>query len=167
MLKNLAKRERTIFLVAVTVIFLLFCSYLFTPMVDKIIGLDKEISASRLKLKNYYLLLSRKEIIRNKYADFVLAGYFNKHDNETISIVSELENLCKSAGARIVEIRPKDKAEGSIGLIEARTIGTTENYLKLFYDMENSPYLLRVKKVQISFRKDDGLLDGVLVVSPL
>ncbi len=166
MLKNLAKRERIIFLIALIVVFLLFCSYLFTPMVDKITGLNKEISVSRLKLKNYYLLLSRKEMIKSKYADFVSAGYFNKHDNETINVVSELENLCKSAGARIVEIRPKDKDEGSTGLIEARTVGTIENYLKLFYDMENSPYLLKMKKAQISLRKEDGLLDGILVVSP-
>jgi hypothetical protein len=74
-----------------------------------------------------------------------------------------MEDLCRNANVRIIEIRPKDKTGGF--LIETRTNGAMENYLKLFYDIENSPCLLKMKKFQLSFKQDNSLLEGVLIVS--
>ncbi len=85
------------------------------------------------------------------------------------SILSELENLAKLSGLRITDIRPqspKALRTHKEFLVEVRQEGKIEAQLRFIYELENSQYLLRIKKLQLN-PKIDGQLEGNLLISKI
>ncbi len=164
MIKVLNRREKFIFYATIGVIVFAFIfNFFLAPVLSRNDTLNNEIRLNREKLKNYLWLLSNKEAIQKKYAKFFPADNLTgQEQTETTGTLSELENLAKNSGIKIIDIRPQQG-----GKIDLRAEGSLENYMKFIYNLENSLALLRIKKFQISAKPNSSALDGNFLISQL
>ncbi len=172
MIKALNKREKIIFYAALgVVVSTLVFNLLFGPALAKNLQLNKEINIARLKLRRYARLLSHKGDIQNKYEKLVsFPGVSGEEKGSLVSALTELENLAKNANIRIMEIKPQgvdyqsSDVSGEI-LIDLRAEGTMEEYLKFFYNIENSLSLLKIEKLRLSAKPNAPILEGAFSIS--
>lgn len=164
------KREKVfLYLTIMVVIFSIGFNFLINPLLQKNDKLNKEINRNKAKLTKYTWLLSQKDYIQNKYSNLIAGVDLSaKGQDRLISVLSELENLAKTANIRIIDLRP----EGGRGTglskeinIDLRTEGVIEDYLKFIYDIENSLALLRIKRFQLNAKPNTPLLEGVFFIS--
>lgn len=153
------------------IIFSIGFNYLIAPILTKNENLNREIKINRARLKKYLQLLSQKDYIRNKYNNFFnhLKDSAAKEDT-LVSVLSELENLAKASNIRIIDIRPqapKSMALYKEVLIDLRTEGAMEGYLKFIYNIENSLPPLRIKRLQLNAKPNTSALEGNFSVSQL
>jgi len=173
MIKVLSKREKFIFYATIGVIVFAFIfNFFLAPVLTRNDNLNNEIRLNREKLKNYLWLLNNKEAIKKKYAKFVPADNLTSQEHTgAVDTLSELENLAKNSGIKIIDIRPQQGAKGTgiykENLIDLRAEGSLENYMKFIYNLENSLSLLRIKKFQISAKPNSIALDGNFLISQL
>jgi len=172
MQKILTQREKTILFATIGIVFIsILYNFTITPVILKNSLLNKDILSTRMKLKKYLVLLSQKQSLQTKY------NYLNVEkppdgvkENSTLITLSEIENMANTAHIRILDIRPQlRKTEGSYDeiLIELRTEGSLNDYIKFIYDLENSLLLLRIKRFQFSSRSNSALLEANFSVSKL
>ena len=140
------------------------------PVLNKNDALNKQINIAREKLKKYLQLLSQKEDIQNKYSNFSTRFKISgQPEDRVVSTFSELEGLAKEANIRIIDIRPQGTSKAAAlykeALIDLKTEGTTEGYLKFIYDIENSLLLLRIKRYQLTTKPNTPLLEGSFSIS--
>ncbi len=171
MIKAFTKREKLILYITVAIIiFSFFFSVFIMPILAKDEALDKEISAAKIKLHRYLRLIAQKDYIHDKYKKLSGQAIGDAAMGENISggILSDLQNLAKASGIRIIDIRsqePKKTALYKEMIIDLRLEGAMEDYLKFVYNLENSLLLLRVKRIQINVKPNSPLLEGSLSVS--
>lgn len=156
------KREKLIFYItAGVIIFTLGFNFLLAPILNKNAALNKEVNFYRAKLKKYLWLLTQKDKIRAKYSkfssDIKLSG---SQEDSLVSAFSELENLANASGIKIIDLRPQKK-----DLIDLRTEGSMEGYLKFIYNLENSLSLLRIKTFRLTAKPNSSILEGSFSVS--
>jgi Tfp pilus assembly protein PilO len=166
------KREKIIFSATIGVfIFAVIFNLFFVPVLNRNDTLSRELSFTRAKLVKYTQLLGKKDTIRNKYGEF--ASTFkapSKQEDTLVDSLTELENLSKQSNIKILDIRPQ--APKNLGLyreilIDLRTEGSMENYLKFIYNLENSLSLLRIIRFQLSSRPNTPTLEGSFSISQL
>lgn len=173
MIRVLSRRERVIlYATAGVIIFAAIFNFLLAPVLTKNDNLNKEINLKRAKLKKYLWLLSQKEAIQGKYSKFSSApGGLGQEQDALVSALSELENLAKNSGVKIIDLRPQQPAGGRDLyreiLIDLRTEGEMAGYLKFIYELENSLSLLRIKKFQLSAKPNSTILEGSFSISQL
>lgn len=170
-LKLLTKRERIIFFLTIAIICVsLSFNYIFKPLVKKFNFLNQEILTYKIKLEKAFRLLEEREGIKAKYTKVSSLVKENVSEEELLaSILSELENLAKLSGLRITDIRPqspKALRTHKEFLIEVKQEGQIQAFLRFIYELENSGYLLRIKKLQLN-PKTDGQLEGNLLISKI
>jgi len=169
----LKKREKLIIYSTIgTIIFAVIFNLLIAPVLTKNENLNREIDLVRVKLKKYLWLLKQENYIQNKYNKFSSTFKVSEQQEDTlVSALSELENLTKAASIRLIDIRPQGFAGNLAGykeiLIDLRTEGAMEGYLRFIYDLENSLSLLRIKKFQLTAKPYAILLDGSFSISQL
>jgi len=172
MLKILNRREWVILYIALGVVIFAFgLGNIVEPVLTKNTALDREIKQSSLKLKKYQSLLSQKDFLQKEYAK-ISTGADLPLENEGFStgILTEIENLAKISNISIIDIRPE--TQGNLpshkeNLIELRLIGDMDSCLKFIYSIENSVYLLQVKKFQINAKPNSSDLEGSFLISQL
>jgi len=152
------------------IVFSIIFNFLVLPVLNKNDALNKEINIARAKLKKYLQLLSQKEDIQSKYSNFSTRFKISGQPEEiAVSTLSELEGLAKEANIRIIDIRPQGASKASAlykeTLIDLKTEGAAEGYLKFIYDIENSLLLLRIKRYQLSAKPNAPLLEGSFSIS--
>jgi len=162
------KREKIIFYLTIGLaIFGVLFKFLLGPMLTRNESLNKEINYNRAKFKKYLWLISQKENLQGKYKKFYQSEKISS--DITISALSELEQLGKASGVRIIDIRPEGITQGKDFykelLIDLRTEGAMESYLKFIYEIENSISLLIIKKLKLTARPLSTLLEGSLSIS--
>jgi len=169
MIKVLTKRERLIFYITAGVlVFALIFNFFLAPLLLKNNELNRAIHYQRAKIKKYLWLLSQKEAILAQNKDILQAMIpAEGQEDALVSSLSELEALAKNAGIRIVDIRPQQKSSGKEILIEARTEGDMDSYLKFIYNLENPLSLLRIKKIQLTAKPNASTLEGTFSISQL
>jgi len=172
MLRIISKREKIIFYITLgVIIFSVVFSFLIAPLLRRSEILNKEINIARLRLKKYLRLLNREALIKDKYDQFASQQHFSPETKDAaVSSLSVLEALAKNANIRIIDIRPQ--APSGMGLykeiiIDLRTEGAIEGYLKFLYDIENSLTLLGIKRFQLNAKPNSALLEGNFSVSRL
>lgn len=170
MQKIMTKRERSIAYATGGVIFFgVLFNFLIGPMLEKNNSLNREIKISRAKLIKYLELLKRKDALRDKFGK-ALSGGAQEEGAASVDALAELEQLAKSAGVRIIDMRPEN-AEGSASykeaIIDLRTEGAMSAYFKFIYDIENSLSLLRIKRMQLNTRPNNPALEGSFSISQL
>jgi Tfp pilus assembly protein PilO len=172
MQRILSKREKAILSVTLAVVCLsLLYSFIADPILSRNSILNQEIYAARTKLKKYLLLLNQKDNIQKKYERFSsgLSG-LGAQEGDIVGVLSEIELLAKNSGINILDIRPQAQKGGRAykeSLVELRTEGAIENYLKFIYDIENSLLLLRIKEFQINSKPNSQLLEATFFISKL
>lgn len=169
MLKILNKREKIILYATLgVVIFAVGFNFFIAPILAKNDYLNKEIALARAKLRKYRWLLSQKDYIQGKYNKF--SSTLSVQKDTLTSALSEVENLAQDANIRIIDIRPQtSRGSGSYQemLIDLRTEGAMEGYLKFIYNLENSLSLLRIKRFQLSAKPNTAALEGSLSISKI
>jgi len=172
MIKLLKKREKVIFYLTIGIIlFSLIFNFVISPIITKYVNLDKEISIARVKLRKYMALVSQKEKVQKRYSDkFNLASSLPEFRQDSlVAALSELQNLAKNANIRIIDLRPQQGAKtGSQTykeiIIDMRAEGSMEGYLKFIYNIENSLWILRIKKFQILAKSNSAALEGIFTI---
>ncbi len=172
MYKILTKREKAMFIITVgVVIFSVGFHFLIAPVLTKNEELNKEINVTKTQFRKYLQVLSQKEYIQNKYSKYSSTFEVAGHREDTLAAsLSELENLAKTSNIRIIDIRPQAPKSSALykeALIDLRTEGTMENYLKFIYNLENSLSLLRVRRFQINAQPNSPALEGSFSISQL
>jgi len=162
-----SKREKIIFYLAAGVIILsIIFNFLLEPVFTKNEKLNKEINFTKSRLIKYSRLLSQKEKIQSR------SGISSSKPNQDrlMNVLSELENLAKGANVRIIDIRPQASRGANVYkeiLVDLRTEGTMENYLKFIYEIENSFLLLKINRFQLTALPGSALLEGTFSLSQL
>jgi hypothetical protein len=172
MQKILNKRERIILYLTIAItIFGVSLNFLIAPILLKNDTLNKEINVTRARLKRYLHLLSKKDEIDNKYKKFSTQIKESATEAGTlVNALSELENLAKDSNIRILDIRPQLTKNLNLykeTLIDVRTEGTMDGYLKFIYNLENSLSLLRIRKFQLNAKPNSPALEGSFSISRL
>lgn len=172
MQRILNKREKIILFVTLGVISLSAAyNFIFEPVLNRYSTLNQEIDGVKAKIKKYLLLLSQKEDIQKKY-DKLSSPAFSQGQEKggLVGILAEIESLAHSSGINILDIRPQTPRSGLTfkeALIELRTEGAMESYLKFIYDIENSLLLLRIKEFQLNSKPNSQLLEATFFISKL
>lgn len=155
----------------VVIAFSLVFNFLIAPVLKDASLLHKEISFTKLKLNKYRYLLSQKERLQKKYGKFAAGLNLSQSGKDTVvTALAELENLAKDANIRIVDLRPQSSKTLDLykeALIDLRTEGNMEGYLKFIYNIEHSLTLLRIKRFQLVAKPNSQLLEGIFSISQL
>jgi hypothetical protein len=171
MQKVMSRRERiilyvTIAVVALSVVFKVF----FAPLLARMQTLDRDIALTGEKINKYSRLLAQKDSLRSRYNDLIsqMGTPEGQKKDTLVNALRGLENIARSAQIRIVDIRPQ--ASGSQGsskevLIELKSAGSMEGFLKFIYDVQSSLLLLRVKKFELSAKGKAGNLEAVMTIA--
>jgi hypothetical protein len=169
MLRVLKKREQFF----LYVIFALICSslvfnFIAYPLWQKNQSLNSEITRTRLKLIKYQEVLNRKDRLENNYSESSPALRVLEQKQDTVvAVLAELELLSQQANVKILDIRPQSITRAS-GAREAsfdlRLEGDIEGYLKFIYEIENSVFLLRIKKILLHAKVDSESIEGAFTI---
>lgn len=173
MIKLLKKREKIIlYLVIGVVLFSFIFNFIISPVMAKYANLNKEITVTSVKLKKYMALLSQKERIQKKYADeFNSVSSLSEFKQDSlVAALSELQNLAKNADIRIIDLRPQQGVKTVSQpykeiIIDMRVEGSMDGYFKFIYDIENSLWILRIKKFQLLSKSNSVALDGIFTIA--
>lgn len=153
-----------VYITLAVIIFAIFLNIVILPVLKKYELLDKEINLVRIRLIRYTQLLSQKESIESQYDTFSSGIKFSdKQQDALVGIMSGLEDLAKAADIRIIDVRPQSrqgKDPDKEILIDFRTQGNMQGYMRFIYDIENSPLLLRIKRFQLSSKPGSQALEG-------
>lgn len=171
MQKIFTKREKLIFYLTIGVIaFGLAFNFILGPLLERYQDLNREISLNYAKLKKYQRLINQKDYLQGKYSRLPETILSKDSGNIFVSALSEIENLAKAASITIVDIRPQSQNKIEAyreALIDLRTEGTMEGYLKFIYDIENSLSLFRIKKLSLTSRANAQTLEASFSISQL
>jgi len=149
-----------------TIFFSIAFNFIIAPVLNKYDSFNKEINLNKVKLKKYLTLLSQKDEIQNKYGGFSSNLELATDTKDTlVAAMATLENLAKTAGIRIVDIRPQSAAKRDNVIVELRTEGTIDGYTKFIYDVETSLLLLKVKRLQLTAKPNIAALEGIFTIS--
>lgn len=170
MQKVFTKREKTIFFITIgIVIFSIVFSFLLLPVFREYAQLNNEVNIVRFRLKKYLRLASRKDYLEDKQKKFAAGLNFSVDTGDaSVATLSALEELTKEANIKIIDIRPQSASGRGLSrelVIDLRTEGAMEGYLKFLYNIEHSLLLLTVKKFQMSARLQQPALQVNLSVS--
>lgn len=171
--KILTKREKIILFLTLGVItFFLIFNFIFEPVIEKFSILNQEIVKTKIKLERYLRLLSEKEKIETSFGKIASSAKIEGSEEEILAtILTEIENLSQQAGLHITDVRPqgvsKDRGAYKELNIELKQEGTIEGFLRFIYDLEKSPHLLRIKKLQLNSKARGGILEGNLLISKI
>ena len=154
------------------IIFAIGFNFFLAPVLLKNDRLNKEINFTRSKLKKYLLILKKKDAIQAQYSKFASSQKLAEEDQDNlVAAFAQLEDLSKSANIRIIDIRPetalRNQALYNEIVIDLRTEGTIEGYLKFIYDLENSISLLRIKRFRLNAKPNSQTLEGIFSISQL
>jgi len=170
MYKILNNREKALFYATLGVI-MLSAAYncVFYPTFIKNRNLSKEITLTRAKLNKYLRLLSQKEYIQKRYADISAPGADLGAD-ASVNALAEIEKIAKDSDVLLIDLRPqtaKTPVSQKEFLIDLRTEGTMEGYLKFIYNIENSLSLLKINTFQINVKPNSQALEGNFSITQL
>lgn len=170
MQRILNKREKVFLCLTVTlIIFTAGFNLLIAPVLRKSDDLNSEIALNKAKLNRYLGLLSQREYIEQKYGEFAPGVNLSPDGRQgRAGVLSELETLAEISNIRIIDLRPESSPGQTSHReidISLRTEGMMEEYLRFIYDIESSPFLLRIKKLQLNSRPHSPLLEGIFSVS--
>lgn len=173
MIKLLNKREKLVFNLAVAaILFMLIFNFIISPIMARYVQLNKEIAVTRAKLSKYMVLLSQKEKIQKQYSDKFnsVPSLPELKQDYLVLVLSELQDLAKKAEISIIDLRPQQGVKSGSPLnkeiiIEMRTEGSMEGYFKFIYDIENSLWILDIKKFQLLTKGNSAVLEGVFTIA--
>ncbi len=171
-MKNIfTKREKSIFFAIIAfLIFLMLFNFIALPLLEKNSELNKRIRDRRTKLETYLQLLSQKDFIEKRARELSLDFTTDTFREEgPLAAMSILQGLTRSADVKIIEIRPQTVSKAVSAsqalAIDLKTEGDIQGYLLFVYTLENSPFLLKIKKLQLTAKPNSSYLEGIFVIT--
>ncbi|MDD5195110.1 MAG: hypothetical protein PHQ96_05510 [Candidatus Omnitrophica bacterium] len=150
------------------IIFGLAFHFIINPIFSENDNLNKELTVTRTKLKKYLWLISHKDVITENYKTFTSAYKNSEAHQPQVTALTEIEDMAKGAGIRIIDIRPQISTSGPSQeeiFVEIRTEGDMDGYLKFLYDVEDSLSLVKIKKFQLTAKPNTQSLEGSFSLS--
>ena len=168
----LKKRERIIlYLTAASGCLALLLNFVILPVLNKNASLNKGISSAKVRMVKYRSLSAQKTNLMNKYNKFNSSVNLSETAADPlVSALSELEAVASQSNIRIIDIRPRSSKNIDIYkevLIELRTEGNMDGYVKFIYNAENSLSLLRINGFQLTALPNSSELEGSFSISKL
>jgi hypothetical protein len=131
------------------------------PIITKNQGLDEEIRRAVSSINENSALLRHKDLF-----DIIPSVENEGHDHGSdpmVGILSNLENLAKTAGVAITDIRPQNGKSSKKIEIEIKMEGTMKSFFTWIYSLEHSASPLAIKKLQLA-QKSNGVLEGSFLI---
>lgn len=165
----LNRREKTLSHIAFSVIICgLALNFIIVPLLSKHSRLTREITLSETSLKKYVQLSGQNNNVKDKYNEFLFGiSSTGQKQNVAIEMLANLEQMANSANIRIVDVRPQSSQSSPASestLIELKTEGSLDGYVKFVYSIESPLSLLRIKNIQLTAKPGSQLLDGNLSI---
>jgi len=158
---RLSKREKLVLYSTVLFVSIALSDRLIIgPIFYKVKSLNEEIRKRETDIKNSLRVLSHKDQIiteKTKYASF-LTG-FKSEDEETTSILKEIESLADKASVYLIDLKPGGlKEDGSTKkfTVNLNCEGQVEQLVDFMYNIEKSDALLKIDEYQITPKAKDS-----------
>ncbi len=170
MLMVLGKRERFLLYLIFGLIFSsLVFNFIVYPLWQNNQNLDREITLTGLKLVKYQEVLNRKAELENIYPESspALRALEQKQDT-LVAVLMELEHLSQKVNLKILDIRPQSAtrtSEAKEASFDLRLEGDIEAFLNFIYEIENSVFLLRIKKILLHAKADSTSMEGTFTIT--
>ena len=170
MAKALSKRELRVLYITVAIIaFAVIFNFIIGPLLDKNEMLNKNIQMATIKIRKYQGLLKQADALKQRHEKLSAAAKGSIEDGATyIGILSNLEDLARASGIRILDIRPQIPAAKDLYreiVINLRAEGRIEDYLKFMYNIESSLSLFKITRFQLNAQSGSALLEGRFSIS--
>lgn len=156
---RLSKREKTIFYITVTVVFiLLFVKLLIEPFANKMRSQREEINNKRKLIELDTRLLAIKDVIAQEAKKY--ENYFSQAgsaEEEVILIQQEIQSIADRLGVYIGYIRSSETLKEGFFTIYYITVnceGEMPHLVEFMYELENSSKLLSVEKYSLNLKSE-------------
>lgn len=154
-LGRLSKREKMIFYGAVIIVSAtLLDRVVLYPIYFRMESLNKDIKDKSAGIKRNLRLLAQKDKILAESVKYsVYTSIPKSEDEETTSLLKEIENLANKSSVYLVDMKPsgqKDMGSSKKYLVNLNCEGQMEQLTEFMYNIENSSKLLGIEKYQIS-----------------
>jgi len=169
-LDRLSSRERKILYVVIALLFVLFGYHgVFQPVLSKLGGLDEEIFVFQMKLrKGRIFLRQRDEILEEaqKYPNLerIEAG---SDEEELARLLNYIEQTARNAQVSLSDVKPQqvksDKVSKSY-VVELGAESLLNQLIEFIYQLQNSPQLLMIERIEMSPKEDNSPLLRSFVV---
>jgi Tfp pilus assembly protein PilO len=153
-LLNISQREKNIAIVILVFLFLFAAySFVFTPLLEKLSVLNREIEAKELKLIKNQKIFNREKFVANDYKKY--EQYLRQKasdEQEMASVLSEIEAIAHQINIQISDIRPQRvKKEGFYNsfIIEVDAEASLKDITRFIYTLQSPPHLLRAEKLRL------------------
>lgn len=161
-----AREKGVFFFVLLVGVSLVFFQFVFCPVFRRQRALNQELHSAGKKLFTYQWLIARKKAIEDQYKQFSPNFSLSSWGTEEATDgLTEIEDLAKKSGIRIVDMRPQgggtlQEKRPREWRIELRTQGDIEGHLKFIYNLEYVPSLFQIRKLRLAARLSGGSLEG-------
>lgn len=169
----ISKREKIFFIITLSVVSLsLLYGLLIEPIYKEYSRLNDEINIKRARLSKNLRLTKEKDIVTEEFKKYNQQLKIKGSDEEEMaSVLSEIEKIGKSTGVYLTDVKPqrmKDMDFYKIMLVEIKFQSNMGTLSKFIYELQNSPLLLKVSRLQIDTKGGDiSLLQGAIQVSKI
>jgi hypothetical protein len=173
MQKLFTKREKFIATMTLAIIAIfIFFNFVFEPVLRLNTQLNKKIAVDSYRLKKYLFLLDKKEFYNEQLRKLKeVFPDFEKNGNTPVAMFSIIENMAKTSGIKVVDMRPEKGASNLANkrefVVNVRTQGNMPEHMKFIYNLENSLLSFKIKKFSLNFDQNRKFVEGVFVVSNL
>lgn len=170
--KQLSKREKVIVLLTLglgggSLIYI----FLIEPFLANINDMNNEILIKETKLQKIYALIGHKDKIEAEYEKFLKASSSNASDEAIISdILKQVEKIAVASSVQLNNVRPERLRNEEVKRlrVEITAEAGVSSMLKFIYDLEMSPFLITVERLQIvPSRTQPGYIETTLLISKL
>lgn len=158
---RLSKREKLILYSAVLFASIALLDRLIIgPIFYKVRSLNEEIVKKEADIKNSLRVLSHKEQImaeKTKYASFLTGS--KSEDEETTSILKEIESLADKTSIYLIDLKPGGIREEGLTkkfMVNLNCEGQVEQLVDFMYNIEKSDTLLKIEEYQITPKAKDS-----------
>ncbi|MDD5668915.1 MAG: hypothetical protein PHE58_02640 [Candidatus Omnitrophica bacterium] len=171
MSRILSKREYALALATgIAIAGAVFIRVLVMPAIQKNRDFDRAIASSRSRAAQYeWLIKNKKNIEENFKAVYYFSPREESNPTYSVKVLLELESVVREAGLKVVDLRLQQgkNFKSKDLMIELKTEGPLESYLKCVYFFEHSAALFTVHRLRIAAQANSENLEGGMTVSPL
>lgn len=166
-----SKKEKRIFYIVCCLIIIFLAERLILhPVFSKLKSIDEEIYKNEQDIRKSLKILSQKEDIlseKNKYAHLIEGAAFE--DEETVSILKEIEGIANKSSVYLVDLKPaglKKTDNMNKYIVNLNLEAQMEQLVSFMYEIEASSKWLSIEKYEIVPKsKDSSIAKCNLVLS--
>lgn len=170
---SISKREKMFFAMTISIITIsIFYGFVIEPFFKAYIRLSREINIKQTRLAKNLKLMNEKDIVSNEFKRHSQQLKEKGSDEEEMaSVLSEIEIIGKNVGFYLSNVKPqkiKDMDFYKIMFVEIKFQADIQTFSKFIYEIQNSPLLLKVSRLQLNSKGgDSSFLEGTIQISKI